>query len=161
MRSRRPTQTNPKQYASDGNKKRLRRQNASEAQQWAKKNATSGRAIAPPRRVSLAINKNGFKRKDVQLSTDDDRIIALSQLRGQDKKSTKSCSQFVHNCTIRQNGQRKVRKCGKVNKNEKLLYKFVRTWYHILCFRPVLSCRSSGHVPTVPISPAAAQPEGK
>ena len=103
-----------------GIKKRLRRQNAPKAQRQTKKNATSGRAIAPPRRVSLAINKNGFKQKDVQLSTDDGRIIALSQLRGQDKKSTKSCSQFVHNCTIRQNGQRKVRKCGKVNKKREI-----------------------------------------
>lgn len=61
-----------------------------------KKNATSGRAIAPPRRVSLAINKNGFKRKDVQLSTDDGRIIALSQLRGQDKNR----QNLVHNLFI-------------------------------------------------------------
>lgn len=51
-----------KQYALGGHKKRLRRQNAPKAQRQAKKNATSGRAIAPPRRVSLTINKNGFKR---------------------------------------------------------------------------------------------------
>ena len=51
------------QYASDGNKKNafggkmLPRRSGRQ-----KKNATSGRAIAPPRRVSLAVNKNGFKR---------------------------------------------------------------------------------------------------
>ncbi len=52
-----------KQYMPDENKKRLREQNVPEAQRQTKKNATSGRAIAPPRRVSLAINKNGFERK--------------------------------------------------------------------------------------------------
>ena len=37
MGLRRRTQMHPKQYVPDGNKKRLRRQNASEAQRWAKK----------------------------------------------------------------------------------------------------------------------------
>lgn len=62
-----------------GIKKRLRRQNAPKAQRQTKKNATSGRAIAPPRRVSLAINKNGFKRKSFRLSTEYGRIIALGR----------------------------------------------------------------------------------
>ena len=45
-----------------------------------KKNATSGHTTAQPRRVSLTINKNGFRRAVLKPSSEDAKIIAPPDL---------------------------------------------------------------------------------
>ena len=113
-----------------------------------------------PSRVFSSKSETASSEINLKLSTDDGKIIAPAYLLKQGENLTKSRLQFVHNCSIRQKEGGKVPDYGKIKKKEKLLYKFVCTWYHILCFRPRLADGKTGRVPTASISPSRSPARG-